>query len=94
MYDRPGGQGSLNSKFNNLYYKRLPRLIFFKIILSRENLRGGVELLSKKATIDATIELEATPTNHVIARAGFTLRGAPRTLEIFATSSSQIQVKT
>ena len=35
-----------------------------------------------------------TPTNHVIARAGFTLRRALGTLEIFATSFCQILVKT
>ena len=32
--------------------------------------------------------------NHVIAWAEFTLRGAPGTLEIFATSFRQIKVKT
>ena len=35
-----------------------------------------------------------TLTNYVIDRAGFTLSGAPGTLEIFAKSSCQILVKT
>ena len=34
------------------------------------------------------------PTNHVIARVGFTLSWAPGTFEIFAILSRQIQVKT
>ena len=40
------------------------------------------------------VQWVGTPTNHVIARAGFTLRGALGTLEIFSTSFSQILVKT
>ena len=35
-----------------------------------------------------------TSTNHVVARAGFTLLGDPGALRIFATSFCQIQVKT
>ena len=35
-----------------------------------------------------------TPTNHVIAWAGFTLRGGPGAVEVFATSSCQLLVKT
>ena len=35
-----------------------------------------------------------TLTSHVIDRGGFTLRGAPGTLEVFAKSSCLIQVKT
>ena len=36
-----------------------------------------------------TVQYMVTLNYHVIARAGFTLRGAPGTLKIFATSSCQ-----
>ena len=40
------------------------------------------------------VQQMVTPTNHVIARAEYTLRSAPGTLGIFETSSCRMQVKT
>ena len=54
-----------------------PSLIFFKSIFSRENWRGGGESLLKN------VQWMITPTNHVIAQAGFTLREALGTMGIF-----------
>ena len=46
---------------------------FFKRILLQKNWRGGGELLLKN------VQYIVTSTNHVIARAGFTLSWAPGT---------------
>ena len=54
----------------------------------RKNWRGEDELLLKNGTLDG---YACEP---CYFRAGYTLRVAPGTLEIFATSSCQIQVKT
>ena len=61
-----------------------PERFLFKSISSREYGQGGYELLLKNSSVDSY------PTNHVIDRAGFTMRGASGTLEFFAKPSFQI----
>ena len=54
----------------NMFNEHYPQLIFFfKSILSHKNWRGRGKLYLKN------VQKMVTPTNHVIARAGFTLRG-------------------
>ena len=52
-----------------------PSPFFFQSILPHKTWRRGGELLLKN------VQQVVTPTNHVIARAGFKLLGAPGTLE-------------
>ena len=54
----------------------IPQLIFFKSILLRKKWRGEGGLLFKNDTM-------VKPTNYIIARAGFTLRGALRHFKNF-----------
>ena len=48
--------------------------MFFKSIWLHKNWQGGGELLLKN------VQYTVTPTNHIIARAGFTLSWNPGTL--------------
>ena len=79
------GPRFLQFKFNNLFNEHFLTVFFFSKVFTRvKNWQSGDELLLKMT--QQMVEL----TNHVIARAGFTLHGAPGALKIFATSFCQI----
>ena len=65
-------QGAQALLIQNIYSMSIPpaNFFFFKSIWSRKNWRGGGKLFLKN------VRKMVTPTNHVIARAGFTLRWA------------------
>ena len=71
-------------KFNNLFDEQYPKLIVFKVYCRVKTGKVEVNCYQKMVLWIVTL------TNHVIDEAGFTLRGAPDTLEIFAKSSCQI----
>ena len=77
----PVGPGPLSSNSLICSMSISPVVTFFQSVLSRKNWQGGGELLLKNCTIDGY-----ALTNHLIDRAGFTLCGAPGTLEILAKS--------
>ena len=77
----PVGPGPLSSNSLICSMSISPVVTFFQSVLPRKNWQGGGELLLKNCTIDGYVL-----TNHVIDRAGFTLCGAPGTLEILAKS--------
>ena len=65
MYSQEAQAFLIQNMFNELS----PQLIFFKSILSHKNWRGGGKLFLKN------VQKMVASTNHVIAQAGFTLRG-------------------
>ena len=70
-------KGSRPSQLKNLFNEHSPycSIFFLRKILLHKNWRGGGELLLQNE------QLIAMPSNHVIARARFTLSWAPGTLE-------------
>ena len=67
-------QGGKALSIQNMFYEHSPQLIFFfKSILSHKNWLSEGKLFLKN------VQKMVTPTNHVIARDGFTLRGASGT---------------
>ena len=85
MHVRPGGPGPLNSNLHSIILFPLADF-FFKSILTRRNWRGGGDWLLKNGTIEWWLRLLALflpgPDLHCAGLFG--------TLEVFATSSSQI----
>ena len=74
--------GPPNSKFDSMSFSLIVAN-FFQSILFHKNWLGGSELLLKN------VQSMVTPTNHVIASAGFTLNWNPVILRFFQYFSAK-----